>query len=138
MSRFITHFHWTFLTEINLMTYLLYMFIYTYISNTNECWILKMLNISIIWYLLFTMYSFLLISLHLYYMCTLSTVLFFNYLKDMALYISIKITDKFLPKESKYPTCHWFVYWLPQKNVYKNVYRFICLIMDFCLQICLL
>lgn len=98
MSRFITRFHWTFLTEINLMTYLSYMFIYTYISNTNECWILKMLNISIIWYLLFTMYSFLLISLHLYYMCTLSTVFFFNYLKDMALYISIKITDKFYLK----------------------------------------
>lgn len=98
MSRFITRFHWTFLTEINLITYLLYMFIYTYISNTNECWILKMLNISVIWYLLFTMYSFLLISLHLYYMYTLSTVFFFNYLKDMALYISIKITDKFYLK----------------------------------------
>lgn len=36
------------------MTYLLYMFIlYTYILSTNECWILKMLNISVISYLLF-------------------------------------------------------------------------------------
>lgn len=53
-SRFITRFHWTFLTKINLMTYLLYMFIlYTYILSTNECWILKMLNISVISYLLF-------------------------------------------------------------------------------------
>lgn len=54
MSRFITRFHWTFLTKINLMTYLLYMFIlYTYILSTNECWILKMFNISVISYLLF-------------------------------------------------------------------------------------
>lgn len=36
------------------MTYLLYMFIlYTYILSTNECWILKLLNISVISYLLF-------------------------------------------------------------------------------------
>lgn len=36
------------------MTYLLYMFIlYKYILSTNECWILKMLNISVISYLLF-------------------------------------------------------------------------------------
>lgn len=71
MSRFITRFHWTFLTKINLMTYLLYMFIlYTYILSTNECWILKMLNISVISHLLF--YSFFVVDkftsvLHVYF-----------------------------------------------------------------------
>lgn len=57
MSRFITRFHWTFLTKINLMTYLLYMFIlYTYILSTNECWILKMLNISVISHVIYSFF----------------------------------------------------------------------------------
>lgn len=95
MSRFITRFHWTFLTKINLMTYLLYMFIlYTYILSTNECWILKMLNISVIWYLLFIPFL-LLISLHLYYMCTLST-LYFKLFKGYSIHLKKKeITDNF-------------------------------------------
>lgn len=88
MSRFITRFHWTFLTKINLMTYLLYMFIlYTYILSTNECWILKMLNISVISYLLFI--PFLLLSSHLYYMCTLST-LFFKLFKGYSIHLKKK------------------------------------------------
>lgn len=96
MSRFITRFHWTFLTEINLMTYLSYMFIYTYISNTNECWILKMLNIFVIYNVpVFLFVDKFTSVLHVYF---INCLFFFNYLKDMALYISIKITDKFYLK----------------------------------------
>lgn len=89
MSRFITRFHWTFLTKINLMTYLLYMFIlYTNILSTNEWWILKMLNISVISHLLFIPFL-LLTSLHLYYMFTLST-LFFKLFKGYSIHLKKK------------------------------------------------